>query len=608
MPRPKITLDQGRLTVRAAAWSLAQLRADRPVLRFADASGDAWADLLPIACADTAEGPDEWYLVGEPLVQEDDGRPGDDPGVIVSWEATSARWSSCSLVLRATHARLALRLEVTGTGRLTEVRLLGGRASAWPAIGTGRFWSGRRFDVIVSGGPDDPTRMSQPAAEAAAVGIVAGSQPGRGRWFFTPGPLGFAASRRGAAPWLAIGLAVEDAAEAGFTQVAYEADDNGWDVRLDYEGHTRVDGHWTSPWLELVPGMPHAYGALAAPGASTPTARPTPGAVVPSATPEWWLEPMVCGWGAQVAEAVELGVLAPSLATQDRYDRWLGRLEAHGVVPGTIVIDDQWQRTYGRNEPDEARWPDIASWIEARHRRGQRVLLWWKAWDPDGLPEAWTIRDRAGHQIAADPTNPAYADALDSDIGRLLRPRAEGGLGADGLKIDFTGAAPSGVGLRTYAEGDATGGSGPWGIALLHLLLTIVARAARAERPDALLITHTPNRLFADVLSMVRLNDALRLDDPVPLVPVIDQLRHRAAIVSAVLPDVPIDTDDWAMPSLAEWRSWQRVKPHEGVPALYHVDGIGTTGERLTRDDLGLVAREWAAYRTRMGLPVRRTA
>src|SRR5215203_3702049 len=98
MPRPTITLDQGRLTVHAAAWTLAQLRADRPVLRFADASGDAWVDLLPIACADTAEGPDEWYLVGEPLVQEDDGRPGDDPGVIVSWEATSARWASCSLV------------------------------------------------------------------------------------------------------------------------------------------------------------------------------------------------------------------------------------------------------------------------------------------------------------------------------------------------------------------------------------------------------------------------------------------------------------------------------------------------------------------------------
>jgi hypothetical protein len=317
---------------------------------------------------------------------------------------------------------------------------------------------------------------------------------------------------------------------------------------------------------------------------------------------------MFCGWGSQVAEAVGLDVFPGDLATHDRYDRWLERLESHGAIPGTIVLDDRWQRTYGRNEPDEARWPDLGGWIDARHGRDQRVLLWWKAWDPDGLPEDWTIRDGLGRPIAADPTNPAYAAALTDDIGRLLRPRAAGGLGADGLKIDFTGAGPSGAGLRTYAEGDDRGGAGPWGIALLHRLLAIVAAAARAERPDALLVTHTPNALFADVASMIRLNDALRLDDPVPLVPVIDQLRHRAAIVRAVLPGVPIDTDDWAMPSLAEWRAWQRVKPHEGVPALYHVDGIGTTGGRLTRDDLVLVAREWEAYRTRVGLPARHVA
>jgi hypothetical protein len=105
---------------------------------------------------------------------------------------------------------------------------------------------------------------------------------------------------------------------------------------------------------------------------------------------------------------------------------------------------------------------------------------------------------------------------------------------------------------------------------------------------------------------MVRLNDALRLDDPEPLVPVLAQLRHRASIVRAAMPGVPVDTDDWAMPSVDEWRAWQRAKPAEGVPALYHVEGLGTVDERLADGDLRLVAREWADYRERVGLPPRR--
>src|SRR4051794_9485493 len=517
MPRPTIALDAGRLTIRAATWSLVQARADRPAMRFSDADGAAWADLLPMACADTLEGPDEWLAVEAPVVEEAgsdaDAGPdvdrGAEPSITVRWAVRSTRWSSASLVLRATHTRLAFRLEVAGSGRLTDVRLLGGRGSAWPRIGTGRFWSGRQFDVLVPGGPGDPSRVTQPAGEAAATGMVAGAHPGRARWFFTPGPLAFAASRGASAPWLGIGVVVDDVTEATFTQVAWEADDNGWDVRLDYEGHTRVEERWASPWVELVPGMADPYAALAAPGspsaASSTTATPLlpvdagPARVAPVgarraaegktlAEPEarqpdvsWWLEPMFCGWGAQVAEAVELNESPGDLATQDRYDRWLDRLESHGAIPGTIVLDDRWQRTYGRNEPDEARWPDLAGWIEARHARGQRVLLWWKAWDPDGLPEDWTIRDGLGRSIAADPTHPAYAAALADDVGRLLGRRAGGGLGADGLKIDFTGAGPSGASLRTYAERAEGEAVHPWGLALLHGLLAIVARAARAE-------------------------------------------------------------------------------------------------------------------------------
>ena len=55
------------------------------------------------------------------------------------------------------------------------------------------------------------------------------------------------------------------------------------------------------------------------------------------------------------------------------------------MCPGTVVIDDKWQSAYGTNEPDTGKWPDLKAWIAGRHARGQRVLLWWKAWDPEGL-------------------------------------------------------------------------------------------------------------------------------------------------------------------------------------------------------------------------------
>jgi len=603
----------GRLVLEGTTWSLVQRHLGQPFLDLLDDAGGRWAVMAAIGAVDTLEGPDEWWAVDEPVIAAADGAPG---VVIVTWRVRSARWDSCRFVLCAADDRLAVCIEVEGSGRPTEVRLLGGRGSAWPEMDTGRWWSGRGFESLVSGSPDSPRRIVASAGESAVSGVIGSGSPAGGRWFFSPGPLAFAATRAPAADplelpegeWLGIGVALADAAAAPFTQLAWEADDLGFDLRLDYEGHTVVDGRWASPWVVLVPGQPDAYTALAAPSPPAAVTATAADEATPEvdAQPGWWLEPMFCGWGAQWALSAELDESPSALATEAYYDSWLGRLAAGGVHPGTVVIDDKWQRAYGTCEPDTGRWPDLAAWIADRHDAGIRVLLWWKAWDSEGLPPEWCVRDGAGRPVALDPTHPEGAAALESSIRRLFRPREAGGLGADGLKIDYTASTPSGAGLRTWADEHAAPGEPrPWGIALLHRLLEIVAGAARAERADALLVTHTPNALFGDVVSMIRLNDALRLDDPEPLVPVLAQLRHRASIVRAAMPGVPVDTDDWAMPSVDEWRVWQRAKPAEGVPALYHVEGLGTVDERLADGDLRLVAREWADYRERVGLPPR---
>jgi hypothetical protein len=185
--------------------------------------------------------------------------------------------------------------------------------------------------------------------------------------------------------------------------------------------------------------------------------------------------------------------------------------------------------------------------------------------------------------VAVDPTNPATRAALEESVAAMLGPD---GLDADGLKIDFTARTPNGQALTTQGPG--------WGIALLHQLLATVYGAAKATKPDALLITQTPNPAFVDVTDMVRLNDMLRIDDGAPFSPIVPQMRYRAEVVRAACPELLIDTDDWCVPSLAEWREYLAVKASLGVPSLYYADALDFTGEALQPEDYDALRKAWA--------------
>ena len=90
-----------------------------------------------------------------------------------------------------------------------------------------------------------------------------------------------------------------------------------------------------------------------------------------------------------------------------------------------MVIDDRWQRDYGRAEPDPAHWPDLRAWIADRHAAGMRVLLWWKAWDPAGVPAEECVLDPSGRAMAVDPGNPAYLARLREMAAQLVHGRAD---------------------------------------------------------------------------------------------------------------------------------------------------------------------------------------
>jgi hypothetical protein len=560
-------------------------------------AGGAWAELSGpggppllrlslLASVDQAGARDETLQIGTPEVSRRDEQTAGWPVVTIRRRSTC--WDEAALRLECRPDGVEVRAEVRGRGRLGEVHLLGGRSLLPGASGFLR--TGCALPALFCPNPEDPHQLLRPASAPAVIGVAGDNLPGRGHWFFSPAPLYLALSRQplDAAPdapavggWLGLSL-LGAVSELDFTELAYEPADRGFRLRLDYEGHRAVDGSFRTPAILLTPGQRTPYAGLRA----YRTALAERGLAAPPASrerPAWWSRPMFCGWGAQCHRAQQDGVTPQETCTRASYDAFLAELVGQGLVPPTVVIDDGWQRQYGRPEPDPVRWPALAEWIGRRHQAGQRVLLWWKAWDPEGVPAQWCVRNAAGEPVALDPGHPGAARLLAESVTAMLSAQ---GLDADGLKIDFTARTPSGQGLTTA--------SGRWGIALLHELLAQVYAAAKAAKPDALVITHTPHPGFAGVTDMIRLNDMLRLDDEDPVAPVVRQMRYRADVVRAVCPELLIDTDDWCIPDLAQWRDYLAVKDDIGVPALYYSTHIDLTGEALESRDYAALRELWA--------------
>ena len=576
------------------------------------ADGIPWSDICLLSSVHTTDAHDETYAISAPRVENaapNERSPEPVLRIVIATQSTA--WDSHELVLHCTPTAVELQVSVGGSGRIADAVLFGG-SGRLPSGASGDFRSSIEFPSVFVPAPGEPIAFVRPAHMAAAMGVVGDASPGRLNAIFSPPPLvlGFGRSApTGPADmpdgdWLGLGLRAP-VADLNFTMLRYEPLDGGFCVRLNYEGHTVVDGSWTSPTVVLRAsdtgfGVVEDYrGDLERHGyAPAPAGAPA----------AWWLEPMFCGWGAQCArlahnlhhvaapdaptdpetedEENSVVLLAPQYARETVYDEFLDRLDAHDLTPGTIVLDDRWQKQYGTATPDLEHWPDLAGWIAERHRVGQKVLLWWKAWDPSGLPDDECVLDARGRPVSVDPANPRYLARLRDIVTTLLGPD---GLDADGFKIDFTQRAPSGQSL--------TSTPGVWGIAALHEMLSTICSAAKTAKPDALVICHTVHPSFGDVCDMVRLNDVSKYDHAHQRVPVVDQLRMRHAIASRTLPEHLIDTDQWPMPNRAEWLNYVSEQGSLGVPALYYVEAIDRSGEPISSDDLAVVAGTWSRYR-----------
>lgn len=582
-----------------------------PYAVLSDPAGREWTEFSLLSCVHTASSPDEVFRLGHITARRD----GD--AVEVTAVLASTAWTHHETRLRCTADRVELSVVVTGSGRVTEVTVFGG-VGVMPNGATGTFRSSIGFAGVLVPAPTEPIQLVRPARSSAQLGVIGDADPGRLHAVFSPPPLALGLSRREAVgatevpggEWLGLWLRAP-VGDLGFAALHYDPLDSGFLLRLDYEGNTVADGFWSSPVFVLRPAtsgwsvLEDYRNDLVAAGVA-----PADGPSVAA----WWNEPIFCGWGAQCARAAHRllgGTSDPTVdvpgetdseesliargatgyARADVYDEFLARLTAHDLVPGTIVIDDRWQAEYGTGTVDEESWPDLAGWIADRHAAGQRVLLWWKAWDPQGIPAEECIRDAGGRAVSVDPTNPAYRERLTDIVRTLLAPD---GLDADGFKVDFTQRVPSG---RTLAAHGSGSNSTVWGIAALHLLLSTLQNAARAAKPDALVITHAMHPSFADVSGMVRLNDVSKRDLRGERVPVVDQLGFRHAIASRVLPHHPIDTDQWPMPNRSEWLRYADAQIDKGVPALYYLESIDRSGEHIESADLSRIAASWRRYR-----------
>jgi hypothetical protein len=277
-----------------------EVRQDPSRAVLADRTGRIWSALSLLADLDSTDGRDETYGGAPPQVEVD------GECVMVSVAAGSLLWRSKVVTLRCTDDRLELSATVEGCGLLTDVRLLGGHG-VLPDGAAGAFRSGIEFASVFSPNPTEPVQVVRPAAAAATIGVVGDHRPGRWHAVFSPAPLCLVMSREPASgsthipvgDWLSLSVQAP-VADLTFSELAYEPVDGGFWLRLDYDGHTSVDGRFTTPTLVLQL-VPNPYAALQRyrtdlverGWATDESATQAP----------WWREPAFCGWGAQCARA-----------------------------------------------------------------------------------------------------------------------------------------------------------------------------------------------------------------------------------------------------------------------------------------------------------------
>jgi hypothetical protein len=483
----------------------------------------------------------------------------------------SSLWSSKTIRFFCRPERFTYIVEVEGQGDIFDVNYFGGYYSGHVRWGSGFFYSGNTFKKGFNPEPDTQENYFFSPSAGSQINLTGVPLPGKADWFFTPPPFCFSFEHEDG--WIGMGLEASPG-ENQFTGYEYRGMGDAFYLQVPYEGHTHVEGCYTLPAIGF-DFRKDPYDALQAHVEANCSWD-----IKKNNIPDWWYSPIFCGWGEQCYHASLEKGHAPNYSRQELYVQFLQTLKKNQIFPGIVVLDDKWQLTYGENQADPQKWPDIKGFIQNQHNAGQKVLLWLKAWDPEGLPVAECVTNAAGVPVAFDPSNPRFEKRLRESVRKMI---SEDGYNADGFKIDFTARIPSGPDLKAYGK--------IWGLELLKAYLRILYEEAKKHKPDALIMSHTPHPYLADVVDMIRLND-INTGQPVN-----SAMRHRAYVASIACPNLIIDTDNWPMKDKAAWRNYVSIQPELGVPSLYFATHIDSTGEALEENDYLLIRDCWNQWK-----------
>lgn len=507
--------------------------------------------------------------LGEPVINEVDGI------TEIVWATSSNLWNKKTYRWRFEPDHFSYQVELQGQQVVRELRYFDGAAEnqfGWSFFDFSRFFSpectllDQRYYKSMQYGCID--------ASSGPMSDIPRDHNDNNHWIFTPPPLcyslGFSSGR-----WLGAGVAPEQG-EYNFSRFEYIPGMNSYCFRLTYDGMTTIDGKWTSPRFVFFPADDE-YSTI---GDYCDYLRDQ-GLVNPNTheQADWWRKPIFCGWGEQNVTVVHQGGgSSQSLARQSIYDGFLSIIKEKDLKPGTLVIDDKWQKHYGTCEVDTEKWPNLRAWIDERHAEGYKVLLWFGAWNSEGLGQDDVIL-KDGNPVCVDPTSRSYQTHIKEMMHRMLSSDP-GCYNADGIKYDWTNSPCVGEEFQVHGK--------LWGIELLKSLTKQIYDASKTAKSDALMITHTANPYFSECADMIRLNDIF-----VGCREIVDMMTHRQQIARLACPHAPIDCDNSSAPDHTEWLSYTRMQPELGVPSLYFLTGFDGTLERITDNDWDILAPIW---------------
>ena len=381
------------------------------------------------------------------------------------------------------------------------------------------------------------------------------------------------------------------------------------DVRLNFDYTDKQTTPYQTPMTVLMLGKTDehilsAYRQAVRAHLPTGTKSPLP--------PKWWKDPIYTTWGDQVyAKFVQRGGFtseagAEDFLTADLVDNALSRLAEQSVFPRTIVLDEGWARSLGDWDcpADERFGRPVAGFIAEKQRLGYHILLHFNPFlvqtdsrlacehpqllicDQAGKPQA--VKRSGREYFMPDWSRPALRQLAEGWITNMLGPQ---GLNADGLKVSGTKFIP------VSPAGPADGGLG-LGERYLFGVLQLVGKLARSAKPDAPISLACLNPLMAECFDIVRLGNISEVNH--------DLYVKRAHTASRLMPDKPIDTDDWACYRKAVGTSIF-LKVLAGVPNLFSSrfrgDGRyknqGAPGGHpvsITTEQYKVIASAWKLY------------